>query len=551
MTNIIENKFIYYIQKAYIKVIYTIFIILIIGLSVIGNYGISWDEAAQIDDVQDNINLITKGQPIPGDSEYYGIIFNLVSEAAFQVNEIFVKSDYSSFSNDEEYKNRLILYKRIKIKHYLTFLLSLVTYLSLAGIVGILNGLSYAWVAPVVLALFPRFWGHSFFNPKDIPFAAMFTLGTFVGACLIGYYSQLSEKNIKLGTNHITLYSLLYGILIGLVTGTRIGGFVLLFFVPLVHISTRENKINIIRLFSQFWKLYALMFIAWMITTTIIHPASWSNPIRWFLNTIQYLSKHSLDIPVLFNGQFISSQKIPWNYIPVWLLITIPEVFQILFLVGLLVLFINYKKYTIIQKACVILVWLQILFLPLIAIIKQSTIYDEVRQFLFIIPGVATISATALIWIFKKISQPNYRLSAIALIIVLFGHILFDMIALHPYEYIYFNRISGGLSKAHNRYETEYWGLSMRKGMEWINNNTTSDTKVVSIYPVEMWATFASPNIHPHPIVIDELDKKPISKPFYYLAPPRLNYQQKLTECKLVHQIVRQGIPLTIVKQCE
>ncbi|HIK05821.1 MAG TPA: hypothetical protein IGS40_14095 [Trichormus sp. M33_DOE_039] len=537
------------LRESYTKVISIILALLIIGFSVVDNYGISLDEAAQIYDVQDNINLITKGQPIPGDSEHYGIIFNLVSEAIFQVSDVFSKSEGSSFSHNYEHKKRFLLYRRIQIKHYLTFLLSLVTYLSVAGVVGILSGLEYVWIAPLVLAIFPRFWGHSFFNPKDIPFAAMYTLGTFTGACLISYYFTVSEEKTKIGINYITLYSALYGILIGLVTGTRTGGFILLIFVPLTHILTIQDKSNIIRLLSKFWKLYILIFIVWIITTTIIHPASWSHPIKWFFGSIEYLSKHSLNIPVLFNGEFISSTNLPISYLSTWFLITTPEFLQILFLLGLLIIFWNYKKYNELQKCCVILTLLQILFLPTVAIINQSTIYDGIRQFLFIIPGIAIISAIGLTEILTWTHKRKYQLAVMTFVVILFGQIILDMITLHPYEYIYFNRIFGGLPKAHNRYETDYWGLSMREGMEWINNHTTANTQVASIYPMEIWATFAAPNIQP--VLIDEVEAKSILKPFYYLALPRWNLQQKLPECKVVHQIVRQGIPLTIVKKCE
>ena len=44
-----------------------------------------------------------------------------------------------------------------------------------------------------------------------------------------------------------------------------------------------------------------------------------------------------------------------------------------------------------------------------------------------------------------------------------------DMIALHPYESVYFNRlIAGGLRSAAGSYETDYWGNSYREGVEWL-----------------------------------------------------------------------------------
>jgi hypothetical protein len=75
-------------------------------------------------------------------------------------------------------------------------LIALIAYGSVSGLVGILAGPKYAWYGPVVLALFPRFWGHSFFNPKDIPFAAMFTLGTFLGTYWVNACLKAEQNHV-------------------------------------------------------------------------------------------------------------------------------------------------------------------------------------------------------------------------------------------------------------------------------------------------------------------------------------------------------------------
>jgi len=42
-----------------------------------------------------------------------------------------------------------------------------------------------------------------------------------------------------------------------------------------------------------------------------------------------------------------------------------------------------------------------------------------------------------------------------------------DMVKLHPYQYVYFNRlVGGGLANAAQRYEADYWGASYREGVE-------------------------------------------------------------------------------------
>lgn len=541
-----STKFI--LKNAYFKITYVLLVLAIIGLSVVGNYGISWDEESQILMVKWTINFVTKAEPIPGDLKYYGSVFNMASEAAFQINNLFIqKNNPVNLLNKQKGIN--YFYKRIKIKHVLTFLVSLITYASVAGIVGILTNREYAWFGAVILAFFPRFWGHSFFNPKDIPFAAIFTLATFLGACLVGYYLKADQDDIKLGINRVTFYSLIYGFLVGLVTGIRIGGFFLLFFVGIAHwltiaVNKKKHQKN-----YRFWSLYGLMFICWIVTTTIIYPASWSSPIRWFIETLTYLSKHDWNGQVLFEGEFISAHALPWNYLPQWFLITIPGIFIVMFLLGLFLLIIRHKKLNNLQTACIILVLLQIFTLPTIAILKQSTVYDGIRQFLFVIPGIAAIAATALIWIYQKLPRKIYKLFGVVLMITLLSPIVFDIITLHPYEYIYFNRIFGGLAQAYNRYETDYWGLSMREGTEWINNHADANAHVISSDPLHSSKTFADTRINVIPYV--QFQQARVTKPFYYIALPRSGFQKKFLECPVVYSVKRQDVPLTIVKKCE
>ncbi|HEY9603173.1 MAG TPA: hypothetical protein V6C85_16280, partial [Allocoleopsis sp.] len=268
-----------------------------------------------------------------------------------------------------------------------------------------------------------------------------------------------------------------------------------------------------------------------------------------FFETIDYLSGHRLKIEVLFQGTFIPIQHIPWTYLPTRMFMTIPFIFQIGFAMGTALIFAKYAKLTSLQRACAILVLFQVLFLPLVAIVKHSPVYEGMRHFLFTLPGIAAISAVAFIWIYQALSQKSFKLIAVTFIAVVWCAIAFDMVALHPYEYIYVNRISGGLKHAQGRYDTEYWGLSLREGMEWINQHASPDSTAVVgglLYSAQM---FANPNL----TVIDYEKFNPtvVSKPFYYLAWPRWNAQSKFPECPVVYRVMRQQVPLSIIKQCD
>jgi hypothetical protein len=122
------------------------------------------------------------------------------------------------------------------------------------------------------------------------------------------------------------------------------------------------------------------------------------------------------------------------------------------------------------------------------------------------------------------------------------------MAALHPYEYIYFNRIFGGLPAAYDRFETDYFGLSLREGMEWINRVSDSGARVVIGRSVHSAEAFAEEGI----VVVSlrEYDEGEFARPFYYISRPHVALLQKFPECPVVYEVRRLGVPLTIVKRC-
>ncbi|GET38830.1 hypothetical protein [Microseira wollei] len=352
-----------FFNNGFIKTAMAIGLIATIGLSTVNNYGVSWDEPIHIKNVGWNYELILKNQPLPkhpADIKYYGVAFDIAAETLYQLK--------NGFPRIEINRDRFVL------KHAVTFLFSVLAYVSVAGIVGIFCGAEYAWLGSITLALFPGFWGHSFFNPKDIPFAVLFTLSTWMGAYLVEGYSKLDEK-VKIGFNRFSITSILFGVLVGLLTIARIGGFVFLGFIPFTYIVTRVGTEKITRYtYKNIFISWILIFISWAIVTTVCHPVSWSNPVGWFLEAFEYHSNHGWVGTVLFDGKFILGSQLPWYYLPRIVTITVPEIFLLLFIIGLGLSVYKYSQFSNLQKACLILVLLQIFSLSSYGIVKGSTL---------------------------------------------------------------------------------------------------------------------------------------------------------------------------------
>jgi hypothetical protein len=90
-------------------------------------------------------------------------------------------------------------------------------------------------------------------------------------------------------------------------------------------------------------------------------------------------------------------------------------------------------------------------------------------------PGMAMLAGSALSMLFTDAQYARWmRVGFAALFIGLGSLTLYDEWSLHPFEYVYFNRISGGLPRQARRFETDYWGATYREGFEWVAQNIHS-----------------------------------------------------------------------------
>lgn len=560
-------------KSAILKTLIVILALSIIGFSTVGNSGVSWDELTGILSVKQNIEVITKGKPIEGIFQYDGTVFNVAAEAVYQVQrklrQILFKADVEVDLTSEQ-----ILQKKFESKHAFTFFTSLLCYLAVAALVGIICGIQYAWFGALNLAFFPRFWGHSFFNFKDVPFATFFTISTLASAYLVNEYLKNSRGHV--GFNRLTGLSILYGILMGILTGIRAGGFVIITFIAIGYAviqlgnswhTIRHESRRLIQDFFNFLSFYIIIIVTWFIITTLCYPSSWSNPIVWFIGMIQALSSYAWGITgfIFFNGQYVSGLMIPRSYIPVWLTITTPVIFQVAFLLGLFLLHKKYSNLSNLQKASVVLTLLQIFLLPSLIIIRRSVIYDGIRHVLFILPGVCVIASVALIWIYELLSKKSLKIFAVTMLLVILAQIRWEMMQLHPYEYIYFNSIVGGLRRASTLYEVEYWGLSMREATEWVNQSGSKPASILIGGPAHSVSVFADPDFKlftfefrntnpskPIPSYLARAVPADLSKPFYYMAIRNGSdrYDQEFLNCPLVHAVERKDVPLAVVRYC-
>jgi hypothetical protein len=163
--------------------------------------------------------------------------------------------------------------------------------------------------------------------------------------------------------------------------------------------------------------------------------------------------------------------------VPTWFAVTLPDVT----LVGLLLLPLGWltgrDRVRRVGEPAMLGVALAGAIPLVLVIATGASLYDGVRHLLFLQPLLALGAAVG---IRQAVIRAPRRWAA--LLVALTGLALtvtaIDAVRLHPYEHVYFNRLSGGIRAAEGRFELDYWGLSYREGAEWLAGRVQDDQPV-------------------------------------------------------------------------
>jgi tetratricopeptide (TPR) repeat protein len=342
-----------------------------------------------------------------------------------------------------------------------------------AALIAIMLG---GWRAGIITLLFmflsPRFLGHSFNNPKDIPFAAAYIFTIYGIIRFLKYFPENAYR-----------YAWPIALGIGLTIGVRVGGILLaiyfLFFTGVFYVFTVKYKEwflkeNMLRLKKML--LYALVIsIAGYIIGIILWPFAHKAPISKTIEALKYMENYETTLRQIFEGKVIWSDKTPLNYLPKYILITIPE-FVIL---GFILFFILINKAKRQFSTWYFILLFTSIFPIFYVIYKGSNVYGEWRHVMFVYPGIVVIAALGTNSLIDRFKQKYIKWSVIAIFSALGLLPLIHIIKNHPLEYIYFNSISGGIQNAYGNYEMDYFYHSLRAGSEWLIKNKIEKANVL------------------------------------------------------------------------
>lgn len=437
------------------------------------------------------------------------------------------------------------------LRHVCNALFGWLTMVFIALFVRRLAGWRGALFALVVAFLSPRLLGHSLMNPKDIPFALGFAMALYY---MVGFLERMPRPRVR------DMVGLALGM--GVALGTRAGGLLLFGYLGLFVLFDLwlRYRLSWLRR-GRVWRTYLGYGLAVVVAGYLIGIAVWpwalQAPLMHPLEALREFSKLGVRIRVLYQGVNIMSDETPWYYLPDWIWRTIPLTTLLGVAGGALLLPRLLRRFPPLP------VWLAVfatLFPIAYVIVRDSTLHDGWRHLLFVYPPMVVWAVLCWLWL-----EARYRAfvrTRVALYVVvaltLAEPALF--IARNPHwPYVYFNMASGGISHAFGRFETDYWGLSVKQAVEWLEASGALPPKMG--HPLSIASSF-SYNLGVHLIPWRGQAKgayvrhnQRYERPWDYgIFPSRyirgpflrsLNWPGK----KAVHVLRANGVPLTAIER--
>jgi hypothetical protein len=228
-------------------------------------------------------------------------------------------------------------------------------------------------------------------------------------------------------------------------------------------------------------------------------PMFWTSPIESFARIARFfLHPPPMQgrVPVFYLGHRYGIAGAPWHYPLIMTVVTTPLPVLALAM-GAVGRALAARDPTMRRSIVLPLVWLTI------GAGKHSVVtgnYDGVRHLLEAFPALAWLAGLGLVWLLDalrhRLPGASYRAATtfvvLALVIGLPARALWQ---LHPYAQLYYNALAGGLAGADRRFDTEYWGFTVKEGMQWVNRHLPPEAVVAVPWGAHLVRYYQRPDL--------------------------------------------------------
>ncbi len=423
---------------SYIPGILLLAILLIAGFLTYQDYGISWDEAAQ-----QELGKVTYEYAFHK-NDFIKTIDDRRLGTGFELPLTIIERNVNCKSERDIFLCRhLVTHIFFLLGAFCMYVLALKVFKK--QLLGIL--------AFIMVALEPRMYAHSFMNTKDIPFLTSFIFVML--ACYIAF------------NNRKPLSYLVAGIAVGYACAIRGMGmlFVMLIAIALLIdiITNLKDRQQLLKqlLNTSLWGIgfCGMLYLSW--------PMLWETPVHTFKESFLSLAGIPWSGEVLFNGKMYGGNALPWNYMPVWLSISIPELWVVSGYAGIVLLLIAFVKKPVAHITNTpdrhFVFYLACFLAPPVAMhIFHGANIDDWRHLYFIYPPFVMLG----LYTINKAVEHGKQLSVILLSTAQLALLLIFMISSHPNQQVYFNYfVSHDKEYLRKHYDYDYWCCSFTQGV--------------------------------------------------------------------------------------
>jgi hypothetical protein len=358
---------------------------------------------------------------------------------------------------------RILPHDVFQIRHVLCAVIGVGGIIAAWATARLIAGPRAAALAALALAVCGPWYGSMFNHTKDIPFAA-----AMMGAAFFLLRAARSLPRPRLAD------SLAFGLLMGAALGQRAIGLLLgLYALAAILLHARGPLLSpdharftgrsLVGLMPAFALGYLVMIAAWPWTASGLF-----NPIR----AVYAFAQFDYPVKTLLSGDMYMMADVPRWYTPLYLAVKLP---LIMLLGGALGIVLSTKiarsrmpRDADIRTRETAFIAFTVLFPVLCQVIGHGPAFSGVRHFIFILPPLAVLAGIGFDDLLRLLGTrrralASAALAAVGLWFIYTGNVL---ARLHPYEYLFFNPLVGGLSGAAQRYDTDYWVNVMHEAVE-------------------------------------------------------------------------------------
>ena len=511
---------------------------LLAGLFTLDDYGMGWDE-------------VTRWQSGDLKIAYYQQLF---SGNGSDLGPAMAQDRYPGlFDMPLALVHQITGGNRMLMGHGLSLLFGCAGLIATAWMAHLLFGAKVAFIATLILAVFPNVYGHAMINPKDIPFMAMYTLG--LAAVLSIAKDLILHRKVS-----IRQY-ILCGLVVGLAASCRVPGMILIALAGLAWISAicwnrtaRVHRPDLLRdAIRLAGGLVAATTMAFLVLL-LFFPRLHFDLLFGVSRVSNTLHSSASTIPLLYAGEMMDAGEGPRTYAHGFFLISTP--LWMLFLLVSGTAFLLHKlifegQQRTLRSPLELLFLLLALFPWIYLLVFRTALHDGIRHMLWGIPPLVIIMGFGFVSLENWVRMKAYEKSWLVLQPVLLALVGLQIIALHqmhPYQYVSFNRMAGDRQTIPNRYESEYWLTATKHLLEALPATAAANGYLPSAEsPVKVrvsgplhGARFFVPDGFSLVDSFEEAD--------FYVASTTFR-ADLLAEGEIVYTINRVGIPIGVIKK--